>query len=245
MHRIPLPLPGDALKAVNTYAISDGDGVVMIDGGWAMAEATRPARARARRDRFSPRRRARVPRHPHPPRSLHAGGRGAPDHRRGGVARRGREGVDGRGAHADRASGRREPASCRRLRTLEDARAVGRRARPRPLGVPRPLARRRHRHRAPDPHPAGDRDAGPHRRTRRVPRPGRGRAVRRRPRAAAHHAVDRCRAGASGVAAARLPLVPAARARHAGCAAATRPRSGHRVDTRPCRGTARPPRGAA
>jgi glyoxylase-like metal-dependent hydrolase (beta-lactamase superfamily II) len=40
VHRIPLPLPGDALKAVNTYAISDGDGVVMIDGGWAMADAT-------------------------------------------------------------------------------------------------------------------------------------------------------------------------------------------------------------
>jgi glyoxylase-like metal-dependent hydrolase (beta-lactamase superfamily II) len=40
VHRIPLPLPGDALKAVNTYAISDGDGVVMIDGGWAMADST-------------------------------------------------------------------------------------------------------------------------------------------------------------------------------------------------------------
>jgi glyoxylase-like metal-dependent hydrolase (beta-lactamase superfamily II) len=40
VHRIPLPLPGDALKAVNTYAISDGDEVVMIDGGWAMADAT-------------------------------------------------------------------------------------------------------------------------------------------------------------------------------------------------------------
>ena len=40
VHRIPLPLPGDALKAVNTYAISDGDGVVMIDGGWAMEDAT-------------------------------------------------------------------------------------------------------------------------------------------------------------------------------------------------------------
>lgn len=40
VHRIPLPLPGDALKAVNTYAITDGDGVVMIDGGWAMADAT-------------------------------------------------------------------------------------------------------------------------------------------------------------------------------------------------------------
>src|SRR6476646_744033 len=40
VHRIPLPLPGDALKAVNTYAISDGDGVVMIDGGCAMADST-------------------------------------------------------------------------------------------------------------------------------------------------------------------------------------------------------------
>jgi glyoxylase-like metal-dependent hydrolase (beta-lactamase superfamily II) len=40
VHRIPLPLPGDALRAVNTYAISDGDGVVMIDGGWALEGAT-------------------------------------------------------------------------------------------------------------------------------------------------------------------------------------------------------------
>ena len=37
--RIPLPLPNDGLKAVNTYAISDGDGLVMIDGGWALAES--------------------------------------------------------------------------------------------------------------------------------------------------------------------------------------------------------------
>src|SRR3954462_15132391 len=36
VHRIPLPLPGDALKAVNIYAISDGDRVVLIDGGWAL-----------------------------------------------------------------------------------------------------------------------------------------------------------------------------------------------------------------
>ncbi|WP_375497044.1 MBL fold metallo-hydrolase [uncultured Jatrophihabitans sp.] len=39
VHRIPLPLPGDALKAVNIYAIPDGDKVVLIDGGWAMAES--------------------------------------------------------------------------------------------------------------------------------------------------------------------------------------------------------------
>jgi glyoxylase-like metal-dependent hydrolase (beta-lactamase superfamily II) len=39
VHRIPLPLPGDSLKAVNIYAIDDGDHVVLIDGGWALAEA--------------------------------------------------------------------------------------------------------------------------------------------------------------------------------------------------------------
>ena len=40
VHRIPLPLPGDALKAVNIYAIPDGDKVVLVDGGWAMAESS-------------------------------------------------------------------------------------------------------------------------------------------------------------------------------------------------------------
>jgi glyoxylase-like metal-dependent hydrolase (beta-lactamase superfamily II) len=39
VHRIPLPLPGDSLKAVNVYAISDGDHLVLIDGGWALEEA--------------------------------------------------------------------------------------------------------------------------------------------------------------------------------------------------------------
>lgn len=37
--RIPLPLPGDALKAVNVYAIADDDKVVLVDSGWAMAES--------------------------------------------------------------------------------------------------------------------------------------------------------------------------------------------------------------
>ena len=39
VHRIPLPLPGDHLKAVNIYAIADGDRVVLIDGGWALSES--------------------------------------------------------------------------------------------------------------------------------------------------------------------------------------------------------------
>jgi len=38
VHRIPLPLPADALRAVNVYAVDDPDGVVLIDSGWAMDE---------------------------------------------------------------------------------------------------------------------------------------------------------------------------------------------------------------
>ena len=36
VHRIPLPLPMDGLRAVNVYVIEDGDGLVLIDGGWAI-----------------------------------------------------------------------------------------------------------------------------------------------------------------------------------------------------------------
>lgn len=36
IHRIPLPLPMDALKAVNVYAIEGDDGLTLIDGGWSI-----------------------------------------------------------------------------------------------------------------------------------------------------------------------------------------------------------------
>jgi glyoxylase-like metal-dependent hydrolase (beta-lactamase superfamily II) len=39
VYRIPLPLPNDALRAVNVYAIRSGDALVLIDSGWALAEA--------------------------------------------------------------------------------------------------------------------------------------------------------------------------------------------------------------
>ncbi|MGO8885558.1 MAG: MBL fold metallo-hydrolase [Streptosporangiaceae bacterium] len=39
VHRIPLPLPTDGLCAVNVYAIETGDGLVLIDSGWAVAAA--------------------------------------------------------------------------------------------------------------------------------------------------------------------------------------------------------------
>lgn len=39
VYRVPLPLPMDALRAVNVYVIEDDDGLVLIDGGWALAES--------------------------------------------------------------------------------------------------------------------------------------------------------------------------------------------------------------
>jgi glyoxylase-like metal-dependent hydrolase (beta-lactamase superfamily II) len=39
VHRIPLPLPMDGLRAVNVYAVEDGDGLVLVDSGWALDEA--------------------------------------------------------------------------------------------------------------------------------------------------------------------------------------------------------------
>jgi glyoxylase-like metal-dependent hydrolase (beta-lactamase superfamily II) len=38
IHRIPLPMPQDGLRAVNIYAVSDGDDLTLIDGGWAVPE---------------------------------------------------------------------------------------------------------------------------------------------------------------------------------------------------------------
>ena len=40
VHRVPLPLPMDGLHAVNVYVLEDGDGLLLIDGGWAL-EASR------------------------------------------------------------------------------------------------------------------------------------------------------------------------------------------------------------
>ncbi|WP_219413753.1 MBL fold metallo-hydrolase [Pseudonocardia nigra] len=39
IHRIPLPLPTDGLRAVNVYAIEDGDALVLVDSGWALEES--------------------------------------------------------------------------------------------------------------------------------------------------------------------------------------------------------------
>lgn len=39
IHRIPLPLPMDGLKAVNVYAIETEQGLTLIDAGWAIDES--------------------------------------------------------------------------------------------------------------------------------------------------------------------------------------------------------------
>jgi glyoxylase-like metal-dependent hydrolase (beta-lactamase superfamily II) len=39
LYRIPLPLPMDGLRAVNVYALRDGERLTMIDAGWSIPEA--------------------------------------------------------------------------------------------------------------------------------------------------------------------------------------------------------------
>lgn len=39
VHRVPLPLPMDGLRAVNIYVLETEDGLTCIDGGWAIEES--------------------------------------------------------------------------------------------------------------------------------------------------------------------------------------------------------------
>jgi glyoxylase-like metal-dependent hydrolase (beta-lactamase superfamily II) len=39
VHRIPLPLPMDGLRAVNVYVLESEDGLTLVDGGWAIEES--------------------------------------------------------------------------------------------------------------------------------------------------------------------------------------------------------------
>jgi glyoxylase-like metal-dependent hydrolase (beta-lactamase superfamily II) len=45
IHRIPLPLPNDALRAVNVYLVAEPDGPFLVDGGWALAAGEEALRA--------------------------------------------------------------------------------------------------------------------------------------------------------------------------------------------------------
>lgn len=39
VHRIPLPLPMDGLRAVNVYVLESDQGLTLVDGGWAIEES--------------------------------------------------------------------------------------------------------------------------------------------------------------------------------------------------------------
>ncbi len=39
VHRVPLPLPTDGLRAVNVYVLADPGGLVLIDSGWALEQS--------------------------------------------------------------------------------------------------------------------------------------------------------------------------------------------------------------
>jgi hypothetical protein len=39
VHRIPLPLPMDGLRAINVYVMETENGLTLIDGGWAIPES--------------------------------------------------------------------------------------------------------------------------------------------------------------------------------------------------------------
>jgi glyoxylase-like metal-dependent hydrolase (beta-lactamase superfamily II) len=39
VHRVPLPLPSDGLRAVNVYVLETADGLTLVDGGWAIEES--------------------------------------------------------------------------------------------------------------------------------------------------------------------------------------------------------------
>ena len=52
VYRIPLPLPDDALRAVNVYVVDDGAGLSLIDGGWALLPASEQLERSLRRIGF-------------------------------------------------------------------------------------------------------------------------------------------------------------------------------------------------
>ena len=245
MHRIPLPLPGDSLKAVNVYAIADGERVVLIDGGWALAEAERAARRPGWRrsatgsptsaSSSSPTCTATTTRRP---------SRCAASYGAHGVARRGRARPAMRALHAiDEPPRHRADVEAGADRARRARSQGGDRATATAIadwedpdhwladGVDAAAA---------DPHAAGDRDARPHPRPRGLPRPRARRAVRRRPRAAAHHAR---RSASSSTGRRRRCATTSRRCRsmraHARRAAAAGARPGDRLGARAHRRAAR------
>ncbi len=79
LYRIPLPLPGDALTAVNVYAMTGDDGVDLIDAGMALVQARERLTEALDQLGYGLPRHQELLHHPHPPGPLHPRGRTA-DH---------------------------------------------------------------------------------------------------------------------------------------------------------------------
>lgn len=55
IHRIPLPLPMDGLRAINVYVLETEDGLTLIDGGWAIDVSRRMLDQALREIGYAPR----------------------------------------------------------------------------------------------------------------------------------------------------------------------------------------------
>ena len=250
VHRIPLPLPMDGLRAVNVYVLETDDGLTLIDGGWAIeVSRTQLEQSLKEIDREVGDIRRFLVTHVHR------------DHYTQAVTIRREVGSHvslGIGDKAtldlihDRDTGGTDPhvALLERAGAPDIARAWGeftRRHTPdlSAVGLPRHLAGGRHRPRGRRPRPRRRAHARPHPGPLRLRRPRRVPALRRRPRAADDHAVDRLRAGHRGLAAGRLHGLADQGPRAARPHPAPGPRAGRAVLARPRRRAAGAPRAPA
>ena len=188
VHRMPLPLPMDGLRAVNVYVIETSNGLVLVDGGWAIPPSRDALRVRPAWLGLHDARHPPVPGHPHAPRPLHAGLRRRPGGRGARRARHRRQAEHGPDARrrpvratptssALRAAGAESLAAGWRNMMPRQATGHGRLRPARPVARPRPGDRPRR------PEPGRGLHARPHPGSLRVRRPGRRSALRRRPRA--------------------------------------------------------------
>src|ERR1700761_323285 len=265
VYRIPLPLPQDGLRAVNVYAVRDGDGLTLVASGWAITEARdlleqavklldsslagvkRFLVTHVHRDHYSLASTLR----------REFGMRVTLGRGEAGTLRAVRdpdtppfEGMmtqlhRGGGATPGPPAVRRhdDPAAPGRGRGpgADPGRGTGRDRAGR-MGGPGRLVRPPAADRGPRPRLAGPRHPRAHPRARGVRRRRARRHVRRRSRPAADHALDRVRAELRRISPPRLPGLAEAGPRAAGPAAAARPRPGRAERAPPGGRVDRPPR---
>ena len=191
----------DGLRAVNVYAIETEEGLTLVDGGWAIEASRKQLDESLAVDRPHGRRHHPLPGHARAPRPLHAGGDGPPRVRVRTSASASASGQRWTSYEAGTPTPTRPSPQIRAQPAPTGSRAAGRRRSsghvpdPSMWELPRHLARRRPAAQRRQPHARRGRDPRPHPGALRLRRPRRRAAVRRRPRAADHHPVDRVRAG--------------------------------------------------